>query len=112
MTDYFAEKSQQVEPSELVAFGITISSRYGDASELIEMMRFAEMVAQKKVSHYVRRVFYDTKANYCNIELDATVQRDDPVASAILDAATETISQFDWFGTVQHGGSLLKSYAA
>jgi hypothetical protein len=49
--DYFGEKSQQVEPSCLTVFGIPISSRYGEAGELIELMRFAELAARGKVSH-------------------------------------------------------------
>ena len=33
------------------------------------------------------------------------------VADAILEAATETIRQFDWFDTVQHGKPLSHIYA-
>ena len=110
MKDYFGEKSQQIGPSILDAFGVTISSRYGQSDELIEMMQFARILAEKQVSHFVKCVSYDSKAYLCSIELDPSVQQDDPVAEIILEAATETIGQFDWFETVQHGGSLLASY--
>ena len=109
MKDYFGEKSQQIEPSVLDAFGVTISSRYGQSNELIEMMQFAEIIALKKVSHFVRGVAYDSKAYNCSIELDPSILEGDPVAEIILEAATETIGQFDWFGTVHHGGKTLAS---
>jgi hypothetical protein len=106
MTHYFGEKSHQVEPSVFEAFGIVIDSRYAQASELIELIKFAEAAARRKVSHYIKRAFYDSNANMCWFELDPSVQEGDAVATAILEAATESIGQFDWFGTVQHGGEL------
>jgi hypothetical protein len=109
--EFFGEKSQQIEPPVLEAFGIEIHSRYGQASELIELMNFASLAAQKKVAHYVKRAFHDSKAYLCTLELDSSVQEGDAVAAAILEAATETIGQFDWFGAPQHGGDVLKMYA-
>jgi hypothetical protein len=110
VTDYFAEKAQQVEPSGMGAFGVTISSRYGKADELIELMRFSEHLAGRKVAHYVKSAFYDSKAYICTIELDPSVHEGDAVAAAIYEAASETIGQFDWFGTGGHGRSNQESY--
>jgi hypothetical protein len=112
MQDYFGEKSPQVEPGLLIAFGVEISSRHSRADELIELLRFAERIADRKVSQYVKKAFYDSKGNLCSLELDPSVQEGDAVASEILDAATEFISQFDWFGMPTHGGEIAKSYAA
>jgi len=108
MKDYFGEKSEQITPSVVVAFGIEIHSRYGRAAELIELMRFAELAAEKKVSHYVKRAFYDSKSGMCSLELDQSVQDGDHVASALLEAATETIGYFLWFDAVQYGSDLAK----
>jgi hypothetical protein len=112
MKQFFGEKSQQIEPPVLEAFGIEIHSRYGQASELIELMNFARLVAEKKAAHYVKRAFYDSKAYLCTLELDPSVQEGDAVAAAILEAATEHIGQFDWFGAPMHGAPVLESYAA
>ena len=51
MKEFFGEKSHQIEPSALEAFGVTIDSRYGQARELIELMNFAKLLAEKKVAH-------------------------------------------------------------
>lgn len=106
MTDYFDEKSQQVSPSSLDVFGIDISSRYGKANEIIEMINFSRLAAQSNVAHYVNNIFYDSKANLCTFELATSVKLGDPVANVLKIAALETIGQFDWFGYVEHGAPL------
>jgi hypothetical protein len=111
MTDYFGEKTRQVEPSVLQAFGINIISRYGQADELIELMQFAQLAAAKKVSQYVKVAFYDSKAFCCTFELDASIQQGDLRANTILEAATASISVFLWFDTYHHGGEFARSYA-
>jgi len=105
MKEFFGEKSHQIEPSAFEAFGVPIDSRYGQAHELIELMNFTELLAEKKVAHYVKRAFYNSKACMCTLELDPSVQQGDAVADAILEAATETIGKFDWFDNVQHGNT-------
>ena len=103
MTEYFEEKSPQVLPGSLVAFGVDITSRYGKANEIIEMINFSRIAAQNEVAHYVKSVFYDSKANFCTIELVESVKNGDPVAVALKQAALKAIGQFDWFGSVEHG---------
>ena len=105
--EFFGEKSHQIQPSALEAFG---DSRYGQARELIELMNFVKLLAEKKVAHYVKRAFYNSKACMCTLELDPSVQQGDAVADAILEAATETIGQFDLFDTVHHGKPLSDIY--
>lgn len=106
MTEYFEEKSEQVSPNSLTAFGIEISSRYGKANEIIEMINFSRLAAQGDVAHYVKSVFYDSKANICTFELVKSVKSFDPVAIPLKQAALEAIAQFDWFGSVEHGAPL------
>lgn len=111
MEDWFAEKHPQVDPSVVNAFGIELDSRHSQADEIIELIAFAQACARNKVAHYVKRAFYDSKANMCSLELDPAVREGDTVAEAILEAALETIGQFDWFGIVQHGKPLESLYS-
>lgn len=103
MPDYFAEKAGQVEPETLTAFGITISSRYGKADELIEMLSFCRMAALEHIEHFVKEVFYDSKACVCSFKLDRTVTSGDAIASHVHAIAKKTISQFELFGYIDHG---------
>jgi hypothetical protein len=103
MENWFGEKTHQVEPASLSAFGILIESRYGIASELVEMLGFAQSCAEKKLAHYVTRVFYDSKGGMCNFELVPTVKEGDSVADALLESALEKVGYFDWFDSVQYG---------
>ena len=101
--DYFEEKTHQIEPAKMTAFGINIESRYGNAGEIIEMINFSRIAAQNNIAHYVERVEYDSKAGYCNFELDDSVVDGDPIANSLRNAALKAISQFDWFGIHEHG---------
>jgi len=100
---YFDEKSHQVDCGAIVAFGISVNSRYEKASEIIELINFAMMAVLLGVDNYIKEVFYDSKAYLCTIELEPCVQQYDIVSAEIFKAANKTISQFDWFGTVYHG---------
>lgn len=111
MADYFAEKAGQVEPDTLIAFGITISSRYGKADELIEMLSFCQLVALANVAHYVKEVSYDSKACICSFTLVDSVVSGDPIATQIHSAAKQTIRQFELFGYVDHGADLAEDEA-
>ncbi len=103
MDKWFEEKSSQVSPSSVLAFGITLSSRYGHVDELIEMMEFAKLCAVKKVENYVKSVFYNSKSGQCSFELDPSVQQGDSVAEILYGVALETIGYFDWFDSVEYG---------
>lgn len=100
LTDYFGEKSQQISPNSITAFGIDIISRYGNAEEIIQMINFAKKIAISGISNYVSEIFYDSKANQCSLKLAPSVKADDPIGKLIYEAASTTISQFDWFGEV------------
>lgn len=52
MTEYFDEKSEQISPRNITAFGINIESRYGKSQELVELIEFAHLVAEAGVSKY------------------------------------------------------------
>lgn len=87
ITDWFQEKQTQVETGSMKAFGIEISSRYGDANELIVMLDFCRKAAIAKVAHYVSFVFYDSKGCICSFELIDSVMIGDPVEIILHDCA-------------------------
>ena len=102
--DYFDEKASQVNPEALTAFGISIFSRYGKASEIKEMISFAESVCAAGISELVQDVFYDSKACTCFITIKVGLFDDFSLQiGKILDCALEHIRQFEWNGCTQHG---------
>lgn len=102
MSEYFGEKAQQINPFGLTAFGIQISSRYGKAKEIIQMLNFAERATEMGIEKAVKKVFYDTPACICFFTLSPFVQKDDAIGIKIFAAAKETIMQFELFGTIDH----------
>jgi len=103
MKDWFAEKTQQLNPSEVIAFGVTLSSRHGKVYEMMEMLKFAELIAQDKIAHCVEELSYDSKACVCTFVLAASVKKGDVVANKLFETAKKAISQFEWFGIIEHG---------
>ena len=101
---YFDEKAQQVSVHSLTAFGISITSRYAKARELAELLAFAEHSARFGVHKLVKEAFYDSKACLCTFEFTSEIGEYSTEAMLILEAARETVGQFDWFGYIEHGG--------
>jgi hypothetical protein len=93
----------EVSVDSLEAFGISISTRQGRARELAEMLDFCISIANKGLQDQVVSLFYDSKSCCCNFELSSSVERHSLVEENILATARDTISQFDWHGTVEHG---------
>ena len=100
MSSFFEEKSEQVVPGAMAAFGIQLLSRYGRARELREMLDFAERTARLGAQRYVISVFYDSQACLCTFELADIVRQGDPVGRALWAAADESIEQFEMFGVI------------
>jgi|15BtaG_2_1085339.scaffolds.fasta_scaffold00129_8 hypothetical protein len=100
--DYGREKEAQVIPSTLTAFGIELTSRYGSACDLIQMIKFAADCYRKKVNIYVKSVFENGQCGVTTFELDDRLVADSPVSNLILVAAKTHIGQFDWFDGIQH----------
>jgi hypothetical protein len=103
MKNWFDEKTQQIDTEKLTAFGISLWTRYGSAREMVEMIQFAEGVAMEKLTDHVREVFYDSKADVCNFTFGPGAQVHSQVDEALLKIAKQTISQFEWHGTIYHG---------
>lgn len=88
------------------AYGVYMSSRGNVASEISEMVNFIELVRDGSLLSFVNRLFYDSKSNCCSIELAPGLEQFNGVAERLLEMATKTIGQFEWFGSIVHGKSL------
>ena len=107
--DYFDEKAHQVSPEAVNAFGINLQTRYGKASELVEMLNFAKLAALANLHTLVKELFYDSKSCLCTIELEDETQWLSNEGLQLRTCATESIRQFQWDGTIGHGLDLLDS---
>lgn len=92
--NYFEEKSFQVEPTVLKAFGIEIESRYGKSHELIEMLTFCEKLANNDLSG-IKKIFYDSKECICTFEFEFSFLSDNE-EKLMIKLAKESITQFFW----------------
>ncbi len=104
MSNWFDSKNQ-LSVGSLTAFGISISSRYSRATEMIEMLQFCQGLAVEGLEGAVGEVFYDSKSDICNFVLNFDDRYSD-LEKAILEVAKKTVSQFEWHGVVKHGTSL------
>ncbi len=99
---WFKENDTQVSLGKFQAFGVSIWSRYGNASELIEMLGFVRDVAWNGLEGILEEVFYDSKSCICTFEFAPGFELDDPRAEAILLSAKKHISQFIWRDFIEH----------
>ncbi len=106
--DYFGEKTHQVSADSLTAFGINLMTRYGKASELVEMINFAKLAAQHGLHTLVKEIFYDSQASLCTIELFDEGLWICEEGATLRECAAKSIRQFQWDGTVAHGLDLLE----
>ena len=103
MKNQLESDKKQLSVSTIRAFDIQICSRYSNASEMIEMLNFANKTAHAKLSHLVNAILYDSKANICTFELSDKLKQGSIEEQTLLRIAKSTISQFIWFGTIYHG---------
>lgn len=100
MVDYFGEKAKQISCGSCVAFGIELSSRYNKAQEMIEMLSFALAAAKNGLHQEITSIFYDSNVCLCTFEFSHTIKSGSETERTLFRLADETISQFDWFGSV------------
>jgi hypothetical protein len=83
---------------EIVAY-----SRHGIVSEEKELENFVRIATEQSLEQYIEEAFYDSNSCCCFFKLAGEVEEFSPIAEKILAVALETISQFEWFGYIQHG---------
>ena len=87
----------------LTAFGIDISSRHNKAKEIIELLQFSLEASKLNLHEYVLSIFYDSNACLCVFEFKPSLLLGSYEEQALHRIAIKTISQFDWFGSIEHG---------
>lgn len=102
-TPWFKDKVHQVVPCSVTAFGISLYSRYGQAIELADMLKFVQRLAWHGLESVVEEIEYDSKATICSFKFSVGFVEEDPRAAQILEIALQTLSHFDWFGDERFG---------
>lgn len=77
---------------------IKIQTRYGNKSHIQEMQDFVECLLKSNLSNCVDSLFYDSKTDTCDINLNPNLGVDCD-SQKILDCATRTLGQFNLNGT-------------
>ena len=95
------EKEHQVEPSSIRAFGIKLDSRYGNAAELSQMLKFACLANSFDVARYIREVFFDSKVGLATFYWSMP-EANIPIwaVELILHSARKSLLQFEIHGRV------------
>lgn len=83
--------------------GIFAYSRHGVASEEKELENFVQIATEQSLEQYIQETFYDSNSCCCYLKLADEIKEFSPIADQILGIALETISQFEWFGYIEHG---------
>lgn len=78
-------------------------SRRGLPNEEAELAAFADAVMKADLDTYFQEVMYDSNSNCCYFKFNIDLSPSDPDAETLLAIATKTITQFDWFGSIQYG---------
>ncbi|MTJ91570.1 MAG: hypothetical protein F8N36_01710 [Desulfovibrio sp.] len=103
---WFDEKSGQVFPCKFEAFGVLVWSRYGQASEIAEMLAFVRDVAWEGLESVLEEVFYDSKASICTFVFAPKFDLKDSRASRVFLCAKKYISQFMWGDDVYNSNDI------
>lgn len=91
---WFEDKREQVDSRDMIAFGVSIGSRYGNAKELAELLLFARECALRGVASMISRAFYDSKSCTCDIDMTDECPSDSDVGERVIEAAMGTLTQF------------------
>lgn len=87
---------------------ITMVSRDGIDVEEREMQNFADRAKEIGVDAFVQNMFYDSNSCCCQFNFSGDFHESDKIAQELLSIALETISQFEWFGSIQHGSFVVE----
>ncbi|MBT9301622.1 hypothetical protein GIW54_07470 [Pseudomonas proteolytica] len=87
--------------------GVPYLSRFNRIEEVVEMERFIREVAAAGLEACLRGLFYDSKADICQIETVGGLTQDDPDAVALFQVARKHVDQFDLLGRIGHGGGFV-----
>lgn len=103
---WFNEKGTQVSPGKFEAFGVSVWSRYGQATEIAEMLEFVRDVAWEGLEGVLEEVFYDSKACLCTFVFAPGFDLKERRAETVFLCAKKHISQFMWDDDVHHSNAI------
>lgn len=86
--------------------GIKIVSRRQKADQIEEMVNFCHAAYNSGLASYIKSLVYCSNSDCCSFEFTSVINQFSDIAKEIRLIACETISQFDWFGCVDHGKPL------
>lgn len=78
-------------------------SRRGVPSQEAELAAFAAAVRKDGLDIFIELALYDSSSDCCTFTFIDGVGPYDEISEKILAIATQTITQFEWFGTIHHG---------
>lgn len=99
-------RAAEVTPRTLTAFGIRLTSRFGKAAELVQLLEFARLAAEAAVAQHVAEVRYDGDATGARFRLQADARPDPAALSALLGCAIATIARFAWVDGQRYGADM------
>lgn len=82
---------------------ISAVSRHSVPQENLELDEFVDAVVAADLEMFVSEVFYDSNSNCCTFVFRYGLTETEPVAEQLLAIAQKSISQFEWFGSIQYG---------
>ena len=78
-------------------------SRDGIDLEIQEMQDFATKAKENGLDSFVQELFYDSNSGCCQFKFSGDIHAHDQLSNELLSIALETVSQFEWYGSIQHG---------
>lgn len=103
---WFDDKDSQVSPGNFEAFGVPVWSRYGNATEIAEMLGFVRDVAWEGLEGVLEKVYYDSKACICTFEFAPGFDLKERRAETVFLCAKKHISQFMWGDYIHHSDAI------
>lgn len=103
MMGYEIPEKGQVTPYDIVSFGIPVCTRHGKAYEMIELIKFTGLLAEKGLTQHLESVFYNSVSCCCEFTFKDHFDQYSSEADAIKECALRSIGQFDWFDFIMHG---------
>ena len=82
---------------------IIMVSRHGNEVEEQEMQQFSAIAKEAGLDAFVRELFYDSNSCCCKFQFSGDLQISDEITHDLYLIASNTLSQFEWFDSIEHG---------
>lgn len=82
---------------------ISAFSRRCVPSQEAELAEFVKAAIDADIDMFVEKAMYCSNSDCCFFTFRYGLTESEDVAEKLLEIATKTISQFEWFGVIHHG---------